>query len=245
MGNPAADESQTPAVVPVAEPAADVMPADTRSIPVRFGMMPQSIEEAWRLSKMLAASELVPENYRGKAADVFVAIEMAAELGLMPMQGLQTIGVVNGKPGVYGDGIPALIMASPDYINHEEFFLVNGERQRFLTDRSWLTLDTTAAVCIFTRRHKPTPTEQQFSIGQAKKAGLWTKRGPWTDYPDRMLQMRARGFAARDCFPDVLKGVRMLEELQDLPALQAPRRPIRKLSDALPPAADHDENTGA
>ncbi len=62
----------------------------------------------------------------------------------------------------------------------------------------------------------------------AKRAGLWDKRGrngapgPWQQYPDRMLQARARTFALRDVFPDVLMGLSAsVEELQDIPAEDA------------------------
>jgi hypothetical protein len=49
----------------------------------------------------------------------------------------------------------------------------------------------------------------------AKRAGLWTKAGPWQTYPRRMLQMRARSFALRDAFPDVLKGLISVKEALD------------------------------
>jgi hypothetical protein len=58
----------------------------------------------------------------------------------------------------------------------------------------------------------------RFSVADAKRAGLWGKSGPWTQYPRRMLQLRARGFALRDAFPDVLKGLVTAEEAQDYPA---------------------------
>ena len=48
-----------------------------------------------------------------------------------------------------------------------------------------------------------------------KKAGLWGKAGPWSQYPKRMLQMRARSFALRDKFADALSGLLMAEEVQD------------------------------
>ena len=48
------------------------------------------------------------------------------------------------------------------------------------------------------------------------QAGLWGKQGPWKQYPKRMLQMRARGFAIRDAFPDALRGMYMAEEVQDI-----------------------------
>jgi hypothetical protein len=65
----------------------------------------------------------------------------------------------------------------------------------------------------------------RFSVSDAKKAGLWGKSGPWTQYPKRMLQLRARGFALRDAFPDVLKGLVTAEEAQDYPQAEAAREP--------------------
>jgi hypothetical protein len=66
----------------------------------------------------------------------------------------------------------------------------------------------------------------KFTVADAKKAGLWGKTGPWTQYPKRMLQMRARGFALRDAFPDVLKGLVTAEEAQDYPATQPAHEPV-------------------
>ena len=54
-----------------------------------------------------------------------------------------------------------------------------------------------------------------FTVGDAIRAGLWKKAGPWTMYPKRMLQMRARSFALRDAFPDVLRGLVATEEVED------------------------------
>ena len=57
-----------------------------------------------------------------------------------------------------------------------------------------------------------------FTIGDAKKANLWGRSGPWTQYPERMLEHRARGFALRDAFADKLRGVITTEEARDIPA---------------------------
>jgi hypothetical protein len=76
------------------------------------------------------------------------------------------------------------------------------------------------ATCTAKRRGYPEPTTVRFSVADAKKAGLWGKSGPWTQYPRRMLQLRARGFALRDAFPDVLKGLVTAEEAQDYPATE-------------------------
>jgi hypothetical protein len=58
------------------------------------------------------------------------------ELGFMPMQALQSIAVVNGRPSVWGDGFLALIMSSPLYLDHDEYYEVDGERRDGVTART-------------------------------------------------------------------------------------------------------------
>ena len=70
---------------------------------------------------MMAKSELVPKAFRNKPEDVLVAIQLGTEIGFAPMQALQSIAVINGRPSVWGDGFLALIMASPLYRDHDEY----------------------------------------------------------------------------------------------------------------------------
>jgi hypothetical protein len=169
---------------------------------------------------------------------------MGAELGFAPMQALQSIAVINGRPGVWGDGLHALILSSPLYVSHDEAFEVNGKRVASLTPED-LKLDTTAAVCTFRRRGVVDPVSARFSIGHAKKANLWNKQGPWQEYPARMLQMRARSFAARDLFPDLLRGIHAAEELRDLPPMEdaplAPPAVVRRMSEAPAPEIEPEK----
>ena len=74
--------------------------------------------------------------------------------------------------------------------------------------------------CVICRRGEA-PRTFTFSLEDAKRAGLLDRaRGssPWATYPDRMLIMRARGFALRDVFPDVLRGLITAEEAEDYQA---------------------------
>jgi hypothetical protein len=90
------------------------------------------------------------------------------------------------------------------------------------------------------RRGQP-PERRTFSVADAKRAKLWFKAGPWTTYPDRMLQMRARGFAIRDTFPDALRGVIIAEEAQDHPTEVREVPNLAVGPTALPPPQDWRE----
>ncbi len=57
---------------------------------------------------------------------------------------------------------------------------------------------------------------RSFSMADAVKAKLDKKQGPWQEYPKRMLFHRARSWALRDTFADVLKGLRYFEEERDV-----------------------------
>lgn len=172
------------------------------NLTTRNGFLPTTFTEAKQFAGELANSNLVPKAYAGKPLDILVAIQWGNEIGLAPMQALQNISVINGKPSVYGDAAMALVQASPVCEGVEEFF--EGEST------------STVAVCIAHRKGRK-PVTARFSVEDARRAGLWGKQGPWTQYPKRMLQMRARGFALRDAFPDVLKGLITTEEAEDYP----------------------------
>jgi hypothetical protein len=205
--------------------------------PIRMGMAPQNFEDGYRLAKLMSDSGLVPEGFRGKPADVLVAIEMGLEVGLAPMQALQSIAVINGRPSIWGDGFLALIQSSSLYVSHDEYYEVKGERREGLLAEDFKH-DDTAAVCTFVRRGAK-PVTRRFSIAQAKKAELWAKKGPWQTYPDRMMAMRARSYAGRDSFADLLRGIRTAEEAQDLTTGEgefddAPVREVRRISETKP-----------
>ena len=165
---------------------------------VSLGIRPRSLEELMQFAEAIAGSELMPKDYRNKPANVVVAIQMGSELGLAPLQALQNIAVINGRPSVWGDALLALVQSQPDCLDVIE------------------VVEDGVATCTVHRRGRAA-TVRQFSVDDAKRAGLWGKAGPWVTYPERMLQMRARGFACRDAFADALRGLQSAEESADLP----------------------------
>lgn len=165
-------------------------------------IQPTNFAELDRYCTLIAKSSFCPKSFAGKPGDVMVALQMGAEVGLSPMQAIQNIAVINGKPCLWGDGALAVVMASPNYQHHKE----------------WITGDikdeTLTAHCLIKRRGSDDYT-YSFSMQDAKKAGLWGKPGVWQQYPNRMLQNRARGFALRDKFADALRGINIREEVED------------------------------
>ena len=163
---------------------------------------PKSTAEAMELAKTLASSQLIPKAFQQRPGDVFVAMMWSHSLGIPIVQGLQGIAVINGKPSLYGDALLAVCMGSGQMADIEETVTGNA--------------DNLTATCKVTRRGKPTPVVSTFSIADARAAGLLGKPGPWEQYTSRMLKMRARAFALRDAFPDVLSGIASAEEMQDV-----------------------------
>jgi hypothetical protein len=166
-----------------------------------FSLVPSSFDDAIKISKLLAASDLVPKDFKGKPENCVVAIAWGQEIGLGALQALQGIAVINGRPALWGDAALAVVRAHPDFEDIEETIAGDGDKK--------------TATCTIKRKGQA-PTTVTFSIADAKTAGLYKKQGPWTNYENRMLQMRARGFALRDSFTDALKGFKTAEEEQDI-----------------------------
>ncbi|WP_407330591.1 hypothetical protein [Enterovibrio sp. 27052020O] len=173
-----------------------------------FSLTPQSLEEAMRMAEIMAGSEMVPKDYQGKPGNVLVAVQMGAELGLKPVQSLQNIAVVNGRPSIWGDGLRALIMSAPDLVDIKDEFCANT-----MTARCTIVRQINGNHVSFTG---------EFSQVDAENAGLWG-RNTWKSYPKKMLEWRAFGFAARKAYADRLRGISLAEESQDIPVNRTER----------------------
>lgn len=159
--------------------------------------IPATLDEAWRLAGALAGSGMTPKSYGSDQNKIMVGMMAGAEVGLAPFTALQSIAVIGNSPSLWGDGALALVQGSGLLEDMEE------------------TDDGHTATCRLNRVGRKTPIVRSFSMDDAKKAGLAGKTGPWSQYPARMRQMRARAFALRDGFADVLKGLSIAEEARD------------------------------
>lgn len=182
-------------------------------------LVPVDFDGAYRIANVVVRAGMAPRTLQS-VEKAMVAILHGLEVGLTPMNALQSIAVINGRPTIWGDGAIGLIRASGLLEYMQETFEGQG--------------DTMTAVCTVKRKGEPKPVRGEFSYADAKKAGLLSKEGPWQTYPRRMMQMRAR-WPLRDVFADVLKGLHLREEVEDMDRQDAPAEPERRRVPPPPP----------
>jgi hypothetical protein len=164
------------------------------------GFALRSVDDIKEFVKLSVGSIFCPSGLR-KPQDLFVCISYGLEIGLSPVQAMQTIHVINGKPCMAVKGLRAMVQGSG---------LLEHMDERIDRENGVMTAHCTV---------KRVGMEEQtvsFSSQNAKEAGLWGK-GAWKSYPERMLKARACGFALSDVFSDVVMGLISKEEADDWP----------------------------
>lgn len=165
-------------------------------------MDPSKLDSLHKGCKLLAESEFVPTAMKKNPMNILIAMCMGRELGIPDLQALQDIAVINGKPCLYGDGLLAVVQNHKEYEWHTEKEIRNADGR------------VVGYECTISRRGSE-PHAKSFTETDAQQAGLFKKPGPWTQYPLRMCQMRARSLACRDKFADALRGMKSAEEVMD------------------------------
>jgi len=190
-------------------------------------IIPRTFTDILNMSEVFFKSGMAPKTL-DSGSKIAVAIQYGMELGLPPVQAMQNIAVVNGRPCLWGDALPALMYKHGHKLDES----IDGEG------------DSMIATCKLTRGDTGHVIVGSFSMKQAKKAGLLHKKGVWQTYPERMLQMRARGFSVRDGAPDAMVGLAVAEEVQDYePATQAPKNITPPSPPPAPPTQIEPENS--
>ena len=190
------------------------------------GVVLTSMRDMYAFSEHVVRSGLAPKGLNNASA-VMIALQAGAEIGMSPNAALQSIAVINNRPSLWGDGMLAVCRSSGKFDESVFHEVVDGVG------------DDMVAQCTVRRIGAEHHCVREFSARDAKQASLWGKSGPWSQYPKRMLQMRARSFALRDAFTDVLCGMASADEMIDVVASQPASKPlIERLKDASPMDAD-------
>ena len=81
----------------------------TRPSSIYAGM--EAFDNAQRIAKSLASSTLVPQQFQGQQgyANCLVALEIAGRMNLSPLQVMQNLHIIHGRPSWSSQFIIALI----------------------------------------------------------------------------------------------------------------------------------------
>ena len=162
-----------------------------------MALVPRSVQEAEAMASTFSKAAMVPDVYRNKPADVFLAITYGMEIGIPPAAALRAVAVIKGKPTLYADAMVGLVLGS----GKAEFF-------------ECLESDGTKATYHTKRKGGTRTVSKSFSIEDAKTAGLLSN-GTYKSYPRQMLEARAKAHLARDVYPDLLHGIYSAEEVSE------------------------------
>lgn len=187
-------------------------------------IIPKNLADLAQYAAFFVKAGMVPDNLQVKVAGrvdldatkakVMLVIGKGLEVKVPPQMAVANIMVVNNRTTIWGDLMRSLVMRSKQCEGWHEHFEIDGKVQRETVEIE----DEYTAVCQLKRKGYDELWEGRFSCAQAKKAGLWMnpKKLPWMNYPIQMLMWRARTYAVRAGFSDVLGGLAIMEEIEDV-----------------------------
>lgn len=156
----------------------------------------RAAQAAHELAVPLCETSFVPSHFYNKPGEATAAILYGAEAGLSPLQALQGVYVISGKPAMYARTLMAVVLGA----GHEV----------------WTESESESRVIVCGRRRGSQQVEKAiWTIDRAKKAG-YTKNAKYQTDPQAMLLARAQSDVCRRVAPDALLGMAYsVEELQD------------------------------
>ena len=154
-----------------------------------FSYITAGLQERAAYIARIAPSTIIPTAYRGNPANAFVAAETGATLGLEPLQALASIAVINGQATLSSDLMAAVVRRA-------------GHTLRIIENSP-----ESVTATLIRADDKTFKFEVTWDKDKAVKAGLWGKRGPWSQYPAQMLRARAITEVARQGASEVLMGM--------------------------------------
>ena len=146
-----------------------------------------ALSERMEFARALSTASLLPRAYQQNPGNVLLAMELGDALGIRPIQAINAVHVIEGKPSASADLIASLVRKA-------------GHKLRISGD------DKTATAQIIRADDPEFTYEATWTMDRARAAGLAGK-GVWKSYPAAMLKARAITEVARMGASDALYGV--------------------------------------
>lgn len=206
----------------------NIVKHDQRNTSLSVFSNTESFEHAQRIAKMLAASDLVPAQYKGNMANTLVALEMANRIGASPLAVMQNMYVIDGRPSWSSPFIIASLNTCGRFsplrfkmedkgtkeINVDVWEGPKGNRTKKVVKETVNNRECTAISTDLNGNEIVGPT---VSIEMAVIEGWYGKAGSkWKTMPELMLRYRAAAFFGRLYAPEVMMGMQTSEEINDV-----------------------------
>jgi len=183
-----------------------------------------------RVAKMMSMSDLVPENYRGEKniPNVMIALEMAHRIGASPLQVMQNLYVVHGKPSWSSQFIIASINSCGKFSPLR--FDVDGEGDN-LSCYAWA----------YDKATNDKLAGPKITMNMAKAEGWTTKNGSkWKTMPELMIRYRAAAFFGRLYAPEIMMGMQSVEELHDIDTTEVAKSAAKNIQQVMAEKLNYD-----
>jgi exonuclease I len=180
---------------------------------------------AFQMAKGLSQSTIVPQQFQNNPSNCLIAIEQAQRLNMSPMQVMQNLYVIQGRPSWSSSFLIAMINSSHIF----DIELQYEEEEKDGKPYSCL---------VWTEKDGRRINGMKVTMDMADKEG-WTKKNgsKWNTLPALMLRYRAVSFFARLQCPEISLGMYTQEEMYDNDFSNTQKKSKASLNDIL---ADDD-----
>lgn len=195
----------------------------------------ESLEKLYKACATLAKSKMIPLSLQGKQEDIFAILVMGTEIGIKPMQALNSINVIQGKPTIS----PQLMMA-----------MIRGKLSGAIIDIKQNPA-TETVTCKTSRSREDLEAglfyEASWDMPRAERMGL-TLKDNYKKQAKTMLTWRAVAESCRMTFPDIIMGLYIPEEFQDFDgkhiAQEVKKSEVRNMIDEDFPIPPEEKEVG-
>jgi hypothetical protein len=164
------------------------------------------------LSKYLAASTMIPQQYQGKPANCFVALELARRVGASPLMVMQNLDIIHGRPSWSAKFQVAVANDCGRFTPVR--YKMTGEKGK----------DSWGCIAWFKELPDGEVLEgPEVTIAMAKAEGWYSRKSKsgaetskWQSMPEVMLRYRAATFLIRAYAPELTMGLHVKEEIEDM-----------------------------
>ena len=163
-----------------------------------------NIDRAWKFATLLSESAIIPDTFRNNPASCLIALDMANRMHRNPMEVMQAVYIVHGKPGFSSSFLISLIN-SCGLFERLRFEYVGEQGKDTRGCRAWIIEKKTGEKLV----------GPLITLKMARDEKWASNNKKWENMPDVMLSYRAASFFSRAYCPDLTGGFHSSDELSD------------------------------